>query len=178
MVRGAPGEPPADHSQGAAPCVSSSEMYVRLGTGTRLEVTEEKVAEVEDFIRQNVGDDLELIISELGVWADWSAAYTPNASPMDAVVKVQLKDRRKHSIQHYADRLRSGMAADPRFVACEVAFNTGGTIRSALNEGRPTPLNVRVEGKGLRASHRIADAIRRRAVRIDGVVDARVLQRL
>ncbi len=154
------------------------EMYVRLDTGTRLEVTEAKVAEVEDFIRHSVGDDLELILSELGVWADWSAAYTPNAGPMDAVVKVQLKPERRHSAQYHADRLRSGMAADPRFVSCEAAFNTGGTIRSALNEGRSTPLNVRVVGRDLRTSHRIADAIRRRAARIDGIVDARVMQRL
>ncbi len=40
------------------------------------------------------GDDLQLIISELGVTPDWSAAYTPNSGPMDAVVKVQLKPER------------------------------------------------------------------------------------
>ena len=48
-----------------------------------------------------------LIISELGVVADWSAAYTPNAGPMDAVVKVQLKHEREHSAQEY-------VAAAPR----------------------------------------------------------------
>ena len=42
-----------------------------------------------------------MIISELGVVADLSAAYTPNAGPMDAVVKVQLKHEREHSAQEY-----------------------------------------------------------------------------
>ena len=68
------------------------EMYVRAPSGTRIERTEEMIAQVEDFIKKTIPDhDLELFISELGVNADWSAAYTPNAGPMDAVIKVQLK---------------------------------------------------------------------------------------
>ena len=47
------------------------------------------------------------IISELGVVADLSAAYTPNAGPMDAVVKVQLKHEREHSAQEYVHKLRT-----------------------------------------------------------------------
>ena len=69
-------------------------MYVRAPSGTRIEVTEERIAEVEEFVRKTIPEhDLELIISEIGVNADWSAAYTPNAGPMDAVVKVQLTER-------------------------------------------------------------------------------------
>jgi multidrug efflux pump subunit AcrB len=154
------------------------EMYVRLETGTRLEQTNDKIAEVEDFIRKTVGDDLETLVSQLGVWSDWSCAYTPNAGPMDAVVLVQLKGERKHSSQHFADALRRGMAADPRFVAADVAFNTGGTIRSALNEGRSTPIDVRIEGKDVKKSHELAEKIRQKLVGIDGIVDCRIMQRL
>ena len=67
------------------------EMYVRAPSGTRIEKTEERVAQVEEFIKKTIPEhDLELFISEIGVNADWSAAYTPNAGPMDAVIKVQL----------------------------------------------------------------------------------------
>ena len=52
---------------------------------------------------QVVKKDLLTIISEIGVVADWSAAYTPNAGPMDAVVKVQLEAEREHSAQEYVD---------------------------------------------------------------------------
>ena len=156
----------------------SFEIYVRLDTGTRLEETNDKIAEVEDFIRKNVGDDLELILSELGVWADWSAAYTPNSGPMDAVVKVQLTAERAHSAQFYAGKLRDGMARDGRFATLEIAFNTGGTIRSALNEGGSTPIKVRIEGKDLHKGHEIAEHLRREVVKINGVVDARIMQRL
>ena len=86
------------------------EMYVRAASGTRIEETEKRIAKVEKFVRKTIGEDLEIIISELGVVADWSAAYTPNAGPMDAVVKVQLKHEREHSAQEYVDLLRDGFA--------------------------------------------------------------------
>ncbi len=153
-------------------------IYVRADTGTRLTATEQRVAQVEDLIRETAGDDLELVISDMGVWADWSAAYTPNAGPMDAVVNVQLKPDRRHSSQTYARRLRDAMQHDARFTGLEVAFNTGGTIRSALNEGAVTPVNVRVTGKDLRKAHAVAERLRQAVSKVDGVVDARVMQRL
>ena len=79
------------------------EIYVRAASGTRVEVTQEKIAKVEEFVRQNLHEDLELIISEIGVTSDWSAAYTPNAGPMDTVVKVQLLEHRHHSAQEYVE---------------------------------------------------------------------------
>ena len=55
-----------------------------------------KIAQVEEFIKKTIPEhDLELFISEIGVNADWSAAYTPNSGPMDAVVKVQLTEHRE-----------------------------------------------------------------------------------
>ena len=45
--------------------------------------------------------------------ADWSAAYTPNSGPMDAVVKVQLKHDREHSAQEYVHCSASGFAERP-----------------------------------------------------------------
>jgi multidrug efflux pump subunit AcrB len=154
------------------------EMYVRLNTGTRIEETEKEVAEVENLIRRVIGKDLELTISQLGVWADWSCAYTPNSGPMDAVLSVQLKTEREHSAQHYAAALRSAMAEDDRFAALEVSFNTGGTIRSAMNEGGATPIDIRIEGRNLRKSREVASRVMQKVANIDGVVDARILQRL
>ena len=82
------------------------EIYVRAPTGTRIERTEEEISRVEQSIRKTVKKDLQTIISEIGVVADWSAAYTPNAGPMDAVVKVQLEAEREHSAQEYVHLLR------------------------------------------------------------------------
>ena len=47
-----------------------------------------------------------------------------------------------------------------------------------MNEGKSTPINIRVTGKNQETAHKIATAIKRRPRKIDGVVDARVIQRL
>ncbi len=154
------------------------EVYARTPSGTRIEATEEQVAQIEDFIQEKAGDDLELVISEIGLTPDWSAAFTPNAGPMDAVLKVQLKPDRSRSAQEYVDILRRGFAADPRFSQVEFAFDAGGMIRSAMNEGKSTPINVRITAKDLAKARAVAEGILREVKGIDGVVDARIIQRL
>src|SRR5207248_6519938 len=110
------------------------EMYVRAPTGTRIEVTEERVARVEDVIKKTLGQDLDVVISELGATPDWSAAYTPNSGPMDAVVKVQLTPGRHKSAQEYVHVLRQKFRGDPKFRDLEFSFDAGGMIRGAMNE--------------------------------------------
>jgi multidrug efflux pump subunit AcrB len=154
------------------------EIYARAPSGTRIEETEKRIAKVEQFVRERLGGDLQLIISELGVVADLSAAYTPNAGPMDAVIKVQLTHEREHSAQEHVHRLRTGLAQDPQFRDLEFAFDAGGMIRSAMNEGKSSPINIRISGKDMRQARAIAEGIEREVIGIEGVVDARIIQRL
>ncbi len=184
------------------------EVYARARSGTRIEVTEAYVEAVETYIKKTLGTDLEIIISEIGLTADWSAAFTPNAGPMDAVVKVQLIPDRNRSAQECVALLRHGFVADPEFERIlhevyerrmhapkpeerltpdtppftrnnlEFAFDAGGMIRSAMNEGRSTPINVQITGKNLPKARKVADAILAEVRQIDGVVDARIIQRL
>ncbi len=154
------------------------EIYVRAPSGTRIEETERQVTGVEDFIKEKLEHDLDVIVSELGVTPDWSAAYTPNAGPMDAVVKIQLHKEREHSAQEYVEILRQGFAQNTEFSDLEFAFDAGGMIRGAMNEGKSTPINVRILGKNLESAHTIAEAMQAKVRAIDGVVDCRVMQRL
>jgi multidrug efflux pump subunit AcrB len=182
----------------------SFEIAVRSASGTRIEVNEGYVEAVEKYVKAKVGTDLELVISELGLTADWSAAFTPNSGPMDAVVKVQLTPHRTRSAQECVALLRGGFANDPEFetllaetyrqkvaarelpegvapfsrVNLEFAFDAGGMIRSAMNEGKSTPLNVKITGKNLAKARKLAEKILADVKQIDGVVDARIIQRL
>jgi multidrug efflux pump subunit AcrB len=97
---------------------------------------------------------------------------------MDAVVKVQLKHDRHRSAQEYVYRIRERVTADPGLVNVEFAFDAGGMIRSAMNEGKSTPLNVQITGKQLDKAHQLAQQIREKVKGIAGVVDCRILQRL
>ena len=156
----------------------SFEMTVRAPSGSKLEVTEERVSDVEKLIRKTIGDDLVIVMSEVGAVADWSAAYTPNAGPMDAVLKVQLGHHRHHSAQEYVQEIREAMHKDHRFQDLEIGFDSGGMIRSAMNGGKSTPINIRVTGKQLPLLRGIAEKIQDDIRDIDGIVDARILQRL
>jgi multidrug efflux pump subunit AcrB len=196
------------------------EVFLRLPSGTRIEATEGYVEAAELYIKAKTGADLELVISEIGLTADWSAAFTPNAGPMDAAMKVQLKSKRSKSAQEHVAILRSGFATDPEFqklltqvyermkrdeeqeadrialsgrtrpalmmpgmlpfdrANTEFAFDAGGMIRSAMNEGKSTPLNVRITAKNLTKARKLADKLLAELRGINGVVDARVMQRL
>ena len=156
------------------------EIYVRGRSGTRIEETEKRIADVEAVVKSTIGKDLEIVISELGVTADWSAAYTPNAGPMDSVVKVQLEPEREHSAQEYVALLREKFASDSKFEGLEFSFDAGGMIRGAMNEGRSTPINIQITAKNdnLGKAYQIASAMMREVTKVPGVVDARILQRL
>jgi multidrug efflux pump subunit AcrB len=154
------------------------EFSVRAPSGTRIEETERKVAQVENFVKEKLEHDLDVIVSELGVTPDWSAAYTPNAGPMDAVVKVQLTEEREHSAQEYVEILRQGFAQNSESSDLEFAFDAGGMIRGAMNEGKSTPINIRILGKNLEVAHDIAERMQAKVTKIDGVVDCRIMQRL
>jgi multidrug efflux pump subunit AcrB len=163
------------------------EIYLRGPSGTRIDrpegdpgdCTEKAVAQIEDFIRQSIPEhDLELFISELGVTPDWSAAYTPNAGPMDAVIKVQLTEHRAHTAQHYVEQLRKGLAADERLSTYDFAYDAGGMVRGALNEGKSTPINIQLTGKNQKKLFALGQQLRKDVSQIPGVVDARVLQRM
>jgi len=184
------------------------EIAVRTKSGTRIEVTQGYVRAVENYTKEKLGSDLQLVVSEIGLTADWSAAFTQNAGPMDAILKVQLQPERERSAQEAVDELRRGFAEDPRFEELlaesykecladpnpedripadtppfdrdrlEFAFDAGGMIRSAMNEGRSTPINIQITGKNLYKSHTVAEKILHEVKQIDGVVDARILQRV
>ncbi len=137
--------------------------------------------------------DLDLIVTEIGVTADWSAAFTPNAGTMDCVLKVQLKPERSKSAQEYVSLLRkdfnrgidSKNGSDPVavhknevFGQFEFAFDAGGLIRAAMNSGKSTPINIRIIVKDLLKGRKIAEKMLAEVKQIDGVVDPRILQRL
>ncbi|HEV7223321.1 MAG TPA: efflux RND transporter permease subunit [Pirellulales bacterium] len=155
------------------------EMTVRAKAGTRIEFTERRIEDVERLVRDTIGDDLQVIISELGVTPDWSAAYTPNSGPMDCICKIQLEEERHRSAQEYVDELRAAFIKDDKtFSGLEFSFDAGGMIRGAMNEGKSTPINIRVEAKDLPKAMQVAEAIQTEVKVVPGVVDCRIMQRL
>jgi multidrug efflux pump subunit AcrB len=154
-------------------------VYFRTPSNLRLNATTDRVAEFEQFIKEVIPPhEMEMIVSEIGLDPDWSAAYTANSGQQDAVVRIQLKEDRTKSSQAYAAELRHRFAESKQFADLRVSFDTGGMVSTALNNGASSPIDIQVTGGSREQGMALATRIRNRVSTIEGVVDARVLQRL
>ena len=173
------------------PSVDSGQfqILVRLSSGTRIEKTEETLAEIEQVLIEEVGQpdpwaeerypdsNLRMLITNIGVLMDWPAAYTPNSGPMDAFILVQLKNKPDLTgTFDYVDRLRKRLAE--QFPYVEFSFDTGGMLTAALNMGEPAPIHLQISGSNLEVSHGIAEIVSREIKQVSGAADVRIAQRM
>jgi len=156
--------------------VGQMEIYARFEPGTRLEVTDQRIEKIEAILDEVIGDELNMVVSNMGVFYDWPAAYTPNSGSSDAFIKVQLKEDHKTSTFDYARKLRRELRNE--FPGVEFSFNTGGLITAALNYGVPSPIDIQIKGNNLEEANQIARMIRDTVRRIEGTRDVRIMQRL
>jgi multidrug efflux pump subunit AcrB len=144
----------------------------------RLDATEERIREVEDFVRDVIpAPEREMIVSELGLNPDWSAAYTTNSGQQDAVIRLQLTRGRSRSAQEWASELRRRFAEEPAFADLRADFDTGGMISTALNMGASSPIDIELEGGSADESLRAAREVRDLVAPVAGTADVRVHQR-
>ncbi len=148
---------------------------VKAPTGTRLEMTEGEVAKVEDLIRRVVPkDELGLVVSNLGVTADFSAIYTSNSASHTAFVQASLQEGHRVGSYEYMDRVRTAIHRELPELTCY--FQSGGLVDAVLNLGLPAPIDVQVSGSNLEDASATAAAIARRAAALPGVSDVLVPQ--
>jgi multidrug efflux pump subunit AcrB len=131
---------------------------VKAPSGTRLEVSDRYIAEVEDDIRAVVSKrDLEMIVSNIGITPDLSAIYTTNSAMHTAFVQVNLAPGHKVGSYEYMERVRRKLASDlPQLSAY---FQAGGLVDSVVNQGLPAPLDVQVSDNDLGEGYGIARKI-------------------
>ena len=161
------------------PRTDASQFMINLKaqSGTRLEVTEEEVARVEGIIREVVApEDLDVILSNIGVTPGFSSMYTSNSAQHTAFVQVNLKEGHKVGSYDYMARLRERLKTDaPELTAY---FQSGGMADAVLNLGLPAPIDIQVTGTDLDAAYRTASSIAARTRELPGVSDVYVPQDL
>ena len=85
---------------------------LKAPNGTRLSVTENEVARVEDLVRKVVSpEDLGMVVSNIGATPDFSAIYTTNSAMHTAFVQVSLKEDHKIGSYEYMARVKKRMEA-------------------------------------------------------------------
>ena len=128
---------------------------LKMPTGTRLEVSDKYVADVEREIRAVIpNSDLDMIVSNIGVTPDLSAIYTSNSAMHTAFVQVSLKEDHKVGSYEYMERVRGKLANDLPQVSAY--FQAGGLVDSVVNQGLPAPLDIQVSDSDLGEAYGIA----------------------
>jgi multidrug efflux pump subunit AcrB len=153
-------------------------IYLRTPSSTRLSAANVRLAQFEQFVMDNIpAGEREMVITELGLDPDWSAAYSANSGQQDAIVRIQLNEKRSLSAQEYAIKLRRLFNADARFADLRISFDTGGMISTALNLGASSPIDVEVQGNPADAAFDLAKQIRDHIRGVKGTADVRLNQR-
>lgn len=148
---------------------------MKVPTGTRLEVTEQYAAKVEDLIRKVVGPkDLKMVVSNIGVVPDFSSLYTTNAGPYTATIQVALQDDHRLSSFEYMDRVQNEMAK--QYPDIRTFFSSGSMVDAILNSGMPAPIDVQVSGRSLRQSYSVAQDLASRIRQLPGVGEVYIPQ--
>ncbi len=145
--------------------------------GTRLEVTDEYAAMMENDIRHIVTkEDMNMIVTNIGVTPDLSSIYTPNSAMHTGFIQVSLQEDHKISSFVYMQRVRERFRRD--FPEIGVYFQTGGLVDSVVNQGKPAPIDIRVGSGDLESGFQYATRVAARVRKLDTVNDVLIPQDL
>jgi multidrug efflux pump subunit AcrB len=131
---------------------------VKAPSGTRLEVTDKYIARVEEDIRSVIPkNELQMIVSNIGITPDLSAIYTTNSAMHTAFVQVNLAEEHKVGSYEYMERVRQKLASD--LPQLSTYLQAGGLVDSVVNQGLPAPLDIQVSDNDLDEGYGIARGI-------------------
>jgi multidrug efflux pump subunit AcrB len=131
---------------------------VRMPSGSRLEVSNDYIAKVEDVIRSVVKPaDLDMIVSNIGVYPDLSSIYTTNASMDTAFVQTSLKEGHGIGSYEYMRRVREKLSrAMPEL---STYYQAGGLVDGVINQGLPAPIDIQVSSNNMEGAYAIAKSL-------------------
>jgi multidrug efflux pump subunit AcrB len=150
---------------------------VKVPAGTRIEVTDDYIAKMEQDVRAVVSpEDLNMIVSNIGITPDLSAIYTSNSGMHTAFIQVSLKEEHKTGSYAYMQRVRERLVKD--FPDVQTYFQAGGLIDSVVNQGKPAPIDIQIGGNNLQQAFAIAQATAAKLKKLDSVSDVLIPQDL
>ena len=163
--------PPADGS--------SLRLHVSAPTGTRIEETAVHFSRVEQVMREVIGDDLDVILDNIGLPQPNNLIFSDNitTSSADGEILVSLKPVRRHGSLEYMKRLRRILPdkfPDLVFYAQPSDMQT-----QILNLGLPAPIDIRIYGLAkMDELYGVARRIERKLLGVHGAVDVHIQQRM
>ena len=150
---------------------------VKVPAGTRIEVTDDYIAKMEQDIRSVVSaEDLNMIVSNIGITPDLSAIYTSNSGMHTAFIQVSLKEEHKTGSYAYMQKVREKLTKD--FPDVATYFQAGGLVDSVVNQGKPAPIDIQIGGNDLQQAYNIAQATAAKLKKLGSVNDVLIPQDL
>lgn len=151
-------------------------LHYRGPAGTRLEVTEKRVLEVQAKIREVIGEsEIQTINDVVGVPFSFNLAMVPsdNITSADADILIQLKKGHRPSVEH----IRALRAALPEaFPGALFYFQTADIVSQVLNFGLSAPIDIQIADANFTRSYALAQQLLLRLQKIPGVADPRITQ--
>jgi len=148
---------------------------IKAPSGTRVERTEDYVKQAEEIIREVVpADELQIIVSNIGITTDFSAIYTPNSASHTAFIQVSLKEGHKVGSYEYMERVREQLSQ--KLPQLSTYFQSGGLVDAVINLGLPAPIDVQVSGNDLEKVYGVARQLSGPVRELKGVSDVLIPQ--
>jgi len=151
-------------------------LHVRAPTGTRLEESERRFAQVEDLIRGVIpAAEIDSVIDNIGLPPGGiNLAFSDASLVTNADGEILVSLARKHgSTRKYAQKIRQELAARHPDLIC--FFASADIVSQILNFGLPAPIDVQIIGRDPR-NLGIAEDLVRRIRTVPGAADVRLQQ--
>ena len=150
---------------------------VKAPSGTRLELTDQYVAQVEREVRSVVpAKDLHMIVSNIGITSGFESIYTSNSGENTAFVNVALNKGHRRSSFEYMKLVRAKLNRDLPQVS--TYFQSGSLVDAVVNLGLPAPIDIQVEGSDMNKARATASEIAAQVRKLKGVSDVLIPQDL
>ncbi|HEV2173618.1 MAG TPA: efflux RND transporter permease subunit, partial [Nitrospira sp.] len=156
------------------------QLRVRAAVGTRIGRTEEIVRQIDQAIRQEVGQQfVRITLATVGA-APWEYPVNLislwNSGPQDAVLSVALKRGSGLTVPELEARLRGKLAA--RFPGVRFSFEAGDIVSQVLNFGSPTPVKISVSGNNLAQARSFTEKVEAQLHNARSLRDVQIAQSL
>lgn len=148
---------------------------VKTPTGSRLEISNDYIARVEQVIRSVIPPkDLKMIVSNIGITDGFQSIYTSNSDESTAFVDVELNKGHSKSSFEYMDEVRARLRKDLPEIS--TYFQSGSLVDATVNQGMPAPIDVQVEGSGMRGDYATATRLAANIRKLKDVSDVLIPQ--
>jgi len=147
-------------------------VQIRLPVGTRIEITEKFVENVERIISENVPEK-NTIISDIGIPSTRAGGFSGNSGSHSCNISVSLVpgSERERSVFDIMKDLRPKLISLP---GAEIYLNSGGFLKFLLNFGSSAPIDVSILGYDFETSDLLAQRVFEIIKSTPGATDVRI----